>query len=76
MCPQCGTREDEWDPDLGGDPEAYIASTRKCFGCEEIHLQQKAIPDGTAGAGMKVLLMPTAVVKALELQQELAPSGA
>ncbi|MFE6126724.1 hypothetical protein ACFQ6Q_00405 [Streptomyces sp. NPDC056437] len=70
MCPQCGTREDEWDPDLGGDPYAYTAQARKCFGCEEIHLRQKEIPEN-ASAGMKVLLLPASVVAAQEVEEAL-----
>ena len=72
LCPQCGTRESEWDPDLGGDPYAYVASTRKCFGCEEIGREQQHIPDGAAGAGMKVMLLPASVAAAIEIQQHLA----
>ncbi|MEU6925461.1 hypothetical protein [Streptomyces sp. NPDC046631] len=71
MCPQCGTRESEWDPDLGGDPYAYVASSRRCFGCEEIQRVQKHIPDGQAGAGMKVVLLPASVAAALDMQQHL-----
>ncbi|WP_392892339.1 hypothetical protein [Streptomyces sp. LN699] len=72
LCPQCGTRESEWDPDLGGDPYACIASTRKCFGCEEIGRQHQHIPDGAAGAGMKVVLFPASVAAAIDVQQHLA----
>lgn len=72
VCPQCGTREAEWDSDLGGDPEAYVASAHRCFGCEEIALKQREIPDGKEGAGMKVLLLPPQVVAALRLQKDQA----
>ncbi|MFE4915800.1 hypothetical protein ACFRCX_30310 [Streptomyces sp. NPDC056652] len=72
MCPQCGTRDAEWDPDLGGDPYAYTAVGHKCWGCEEIQREQKEIPDGAAGAGMKALLLPTSVLAAQEVEAALA----
>ncbi|KIF66286.1 hypothetical protein HY68_36915 [Streptomyces sp. AcH 505] len=72
VCPQCGTREADWDPDLGGDPYAYEASTHMCFGCEEVARVQKEIPDGPASAGMKVVLLPASIVAALRVQEELA----
>lgn len=68
MCAQCGTREAEWDPDLGGDPYAYVASGRKCFGCEEIQREQKEIPE-SASAGMKVVLLPASVIAAMEVER-------
>ncbi|MFE3381650.1 hypothetical protein [Streptomyces anulatus] len=67
----CGTREDEWDPDLGGDPYAYVASARRCFGCEEIQREQQHIPEGQAGAGMKVVLLPASVAAAMEVAEAL-----
>lgn len=33
-CPQCGTREVEWDPEQGGNVHAYGAEVRRCRGCE------------------------------------------
>lgn len=71
MCPQCGTRESDWDPDLGGDPYAYEASVHKCWGCEEIQHAQKRIPDGDAAAGLKVVLLPASVAAALNVQNAL-----
>jgi hypothetical protein len=70
VCTQCGTRESEWDPEFGGDPYAYAAAARKCFGCEEIQREQQRIPAGAAGAGMKVVLLPASVVAAIEVQQQ------
>jgi hypothetical protein len=71
VCPQCGTREADWDPDLGGDPYAYLASVHKCFGCEEIQRAQKDIPDGSAAAGLKVVLLPASVAAAIDVQNAL-----
>lgn len=33
-CGSCGTRPDEWNPDLGGSNTAYVAEIRSCRGCE------------------------------------------
>ncbi len=33
-CQSCGTRPEEWDPDRGGDPNAYEATATHCRGCE------------------------------------------
>lgn len=33
-CQSCGTRPEEWDPDRGGDPDAYVATATHCRGCE------------------------------------------
>lgn len=71
MCPQCGTRESEWTDEAGDYEEAYVAISHKCFGCEEIASKQSEIPDGPAGAGMKVLLLPASVHAAQQLAEEL-----
>lgn len=67
ICPQCGTRESEWVDEHGEYVDAYIASTHNCFGCEEIALKQKEIPEGQAGAGLKVLLLPASIHAAQEV---------
>lgn len=71
VCPQCGTRETEWIDEAGAYTDAYIAVSHKCMGCEEIALKQKEIPEGAAGAGMKVLLLPPQVLAARELAEQL-----
>lgn len=71
VCPQCGTRESEWVDDQGEYIDAYIASTHNCFGCEEIAMKQKEIPDGQAGVGLKVLLLPASIHAAQEIAAEL-----
>lgn len=70
-CPQCGTRESEWTDDEGDYQEAYVATTHKCFGCEEIAARQSEIPEGKAGAGMKVLLLPASVIAAQQVLEEM-----
>ena len=35
-CPDCGTREAEWDPKQGGRIDAYQARDRVCRGCAEL----------------------------------------
>ena len=71
ICPQCGTRESEWTDDEGDYQDAYIAVTHKCFGCEEIAMKQKEIPEGQAGGGLKVLLLPAHIHAAQQLAAEL-----
>lgn len=64
MCPQCGTREDEWQDEDGNTVDAYVASSHLCLGCKEITRKQAEIPE-EASAGMKVLLIPPSVHAAL-----------
>ena len=71
MCPQCGTREAEWVTDDGNYQDAYIAVSHKCFGCEELADKQAEIPEGKAGAGVKVLLLPASVLAAQQALEEL-----
>lgn len=35
-CHGCGTHPDEWNPDLGGDRNAYGTDARICQGCVEL----------------------------------------
>ncbi len=48
-CGQCGTRSDEHDPRVGGDPHRYEAVASRCRGCELIAQKrrdlQKDAPD-------------------------------
>lgn len=55
-CPGCGTREEEWDPERGGDRFAYVAETYRCPGCELRAMEQENIPDGAKG--VKIALVP------------------
>ncbi|WP_261994306.1 hypothetical protein [Streptomyces sp. t39] len=71
MCPQCGTRDDDWDH--GGDDgeDQYAVTVQKCVGCEVIADKQKDLErDGTSLHGIKVGLMPAAVHAALQVERE------
>ena len=71
MCPHCGTRESEWVSEDGEYQDAYIPVSHKCFGCEEIANKQAEIPEGKAGAGVKVLLIPASLHAAQQVYEEL-----
>jgi hypothetical protein len=43
-CPDCGTREEEWDPARGGHVWAYIAEPRWCRGCEVKAGARRSVP--------------------------------
>lgn len=71
LCPQCGTRHDDWDH--GGDDEedAYAVSVQKCVGCEVIaDKQQELEKQGGALNGLKIALVPASVQAAITVQQE------
>lgn len=70
VCRSCGTREDEWDENQGGDEDAYRTTTRRCIGCQLIADAQKQVPQGDEGHGVKVLLIPTPVHAALQVARE------
>lgn len=55
-CSSCGTREDEWDPALGGRDDAYRAELRKCWGCHATAAREKSITK-EMGAGVSVVLI-------------------
>jgi hypothetical protein len=69
VCSSCGTRPEEWDETLGGDEDAYRAITHRCIGCQLIADKQKHVPSDDEGHGVKVLLIPSSVHAALELQR-------
>lgn len=71
MCPQCSTRDSEWEDDTGAYQDAYVAVSHKCLGCEEIAMKQREIPEGKAGDGMKVLLMPAHIYAAQQIAEQL-----
>lgn len=70
VCGTCGTRPEEWDEDAGGDEFAYTAITHRCLGCQTVADKQKEVPDGDEGHGVKVLLIPSSVHAALQLQND------
>lgn len=69
VCPSCGTRAEEWDENVGGDEDAYRAFTHRCIGCQVIADRQKQVPQGDEGHGVKVVLVPSSVHAALEMQR-------
>ncbi|KPI31343.1 hypothetical protein OV320_2559 [Actinobacteria bacterium OV320] len=70
VCPQCGTRDSEWEDDDGAYVDAYVSVSHKCLGCEEIAMKQREIPEGRAGDGMKVLLIPAHIHAAQQIAAE------
>jgi hypothetical protein len=58
VCPDCRTRLAEWDPDRGGDRNAYVTDTLRCPGCELIEQERNQVPHDRSGHGVKVQLMP------------------
>lgn len=58
LCSDCRTRASDWDPAQGGHRHAYIADTIRCPGCEVIAQEQSRVPDGSAGYGVKITLLP------------------
>ncbi|BCK74003.1 hypothetical protein Srufu_079560 (plasmid) [Streptomyces libani subsp. rufus] len=72
VCPQCGTRAEDWDQ--GGNDEtedAYVAVTHRCIGCQVIADKQAGVRDGSASHGVKVLLIPAAVHAATQALKQL-----
>lgn len=65
MCPDCRTRLDEWDPATGGHQHAYVTDTVRCPGCELIAQERHQVPEGRAGYGVKITLLPRAAYEAL-----------
>ncbi|MFJ2780293.1 hypothetical protein [Kitasatospora sp. NPDC087315] len=57
-CPQCGTRDEEWQPEAGGDRHAYEVSTTRCSGCQAIERKREELPEGLSPAGLKLGLVP------------------
>lgn len=53
-CPSCGTHPDEWDPEKGGDPNAYAVGEHYCEGCHRLQVGQDAA-DKRAEKGEKPL---------------------
>lgn len=54
-CPSCGTREIEWDPDQGGNRQAYGTEIRRCRGCEVKEAAEDS-EDAKVGRGVYVRL--------------------
>lgn len=44
-CPSCGTRPEEWEPQLGGHRRAYVAEEFVCAGCEVLQRADAQRPE-------------------------------
>lgn len=75
MCPQCGTRFDDWDHGGPDEEDAYVASVQRCIGCQVISEKQDEIKNEADQHGTKVALIPVAVHAALRLQRELTEAS-
>lgn len=77
VCPQCGTRYDDWDHGGENEEDQYVAVLQKCVGCEVIADKQKELEDSSASVhGMKVALVPAAQQAALNLIRDLQKTAA
>ena len=69
-CPDCGTREDEWNPKMGGELAAYHVYTYQCMVCKSIEDAHKdaRIKDGKRKGqlppGFKARLIPNHIWQA------------
>ncbi len=66
MCPDCRTRLDEWNPSEGGHRHAYVTDTLRCPGCELIAQERDQVPEGRAGYGIKITLLPRSAYEAVQ----------
>ena len=55
-CKNCGTREEEWDPDRGGDRYAYGAEIRRCRGCEVKQMGEEGVSGNVAEYGRGIYI--------------------
>lgn len=49
-CQSCGTRDEEWDEELGGDRFAYVAAVGHCRGCEVKAQAQRELDNAPPGS--------------------------
>ncbi|MGW7542141.1 hypothetical protein ACWGKQ_13610 [Streptomyces sp. NPDC054770] len=50
---------------MGGHRHAYVTDTMRCPGCELIAQERDQVPEGRAGYGIKVTLLPRPAYEAL-----------
>lgn len=55
-CRSCGTRPDEWNPERGGDRNAYAVALGRCRGCEVMGAERTKHQDTQLGGGVYVHL--------------------
>ncbi|MET9436868.1 hypothetical protein [Streptomyces sp. NPDC006551] len=74
LCPQCGTRYDDWDHGHDDEEDAYAVTVQRCVGCQVIADKQAELQkDGTDPHGLKVGLLPVAVKEAMDKQKAARP---
>ncbi|MET8585739.1 hypothetical protein ABZX39_33450 [Streptomyces collinus] len=72
VCPQCGTRYDDWDHGGENEEDAYVAVLQRCVGCQVIADKQAELGDQDESThGMKVALVPASTQAALDLINEM-----
>ncbi|MEU9703105.1 hypothetical protein [Streptomyces sp. NPDC047981] len=72
VCPQCGTRYDDWDHGGEGGEDAYAVTVQRCTGCQVIGEKQDELQqDGGDLHGKKIALIPASVHAAMEAQREI-----
>ncbi|WP_228981282.1 hypothetical protein [Streptomyces sp. DH12] len=72
MCPQCGTRHDEWDHGGPDEEDQYVAVGQRCVGCQAIADKQQELEKRDVDLhGMKIALLPVAVHAAMQAEREL-----
>lgn len=60
VCSSCGTREQDWNPVLGGREDAYEVTVWRCPGCERLEVHQRDNAEDLADElGAKFGLLPT-----------------
>ncbi|WP_371216131.1 hypothetical protein [Streptomyces sp. AD55] len=76
VCPDCGTRYDDWDHGGEDEEDRYVATLQKCVGCEVIADKQKELEgSGDPQHGMKVALVPVSVQTALDWFRKQKPQN-
>ncbi|MFW3477346.1 hypothetical protein [Streptomyces microflavus] len=72
MCPQCGTRHDDWDHGGPDEEDAYAVTVQLCIGCQVIADRQQTLArdKGEDTHGLKVALIPAAHAAAIETERE------
>lgn len=72
VCPQCGTRYDDWDHGGADEAEdAYAVTVQRCVGCQVIGEKQDELQQNGDLHGKKIALIPAAVAAAMETEREL-----
>lgn len=65
-CSGCGTHPDEWNPNKGGDRQAYGAVEERCAGCAALEQHQEALSSRAKEdrvRGVRVVLRPRAEIE-------------